>query len=145
MAENDEPRWIKTGFNQPVDDLIKNGPTATVEIAALPYATGDRVWAFSALIDTGASGTGISPRVVREVGLRPTGSGVIREAGREPLTTNLYRARLSLPYIHLDLPTIAGLPTMAPPHDIIVGRDVLRRVRLSVDFTTGVTRLHFRV
>lgn len=135
-----EDDWIKTSFEQTRADLFAYGPTAPVGISEVGkrQATLQAV----ALIDTGAAGTGISPKLAAKLNLQPIGTGLIHEAGREPIAADIFEARLFFPGMDVEL-DIAGLPSLAEPHDMIVGRDVLAQARISVDFTTGITLLQF--
>ncbi|QOF73621.1 retropepsin-like domain-containing protein [Aminobacter sp. SR38] len=145
MTGEDRAVWSSVGFNQRVDNLMQYGPTAHVGVAAVPYSSGSAIAAL-AQFDTGAAGTGISPRLVERLGLKPIGLGVIQEAGREALTASFFALRLWLPgidrWIDLD---VAGLPSLADPHDVLIGRDVMSSFKLVVDFTSGATQLHFKV
>jgi hypothetical protein len=38
----------------------------------------------------------------------------------------------------------AGLPSLPPPHDVLIGRDILAKYRIAIDFTTGAFCLHFK-
>lgn len=140
MANDEKSIWTKFGFNQPIKSLIEHGPAAPVGIGPAGSQT-----SISALaqIDTGAAGCGISPRLVKRLNLQPVGSGTIHEAGREPVTADFFFVRLTLPAMNIEL-NVAGLPSLALPHDVLIGRDVLARFRLLVDFTSGVTQLHFK-
>lgn len=141
MANDEKPIWTKIGFQQSIQDLIRYGPSIAVGIAAAD-ASSPTVEAL-ALFDTGASGCGISPRLTEQLNLEPIDAGVIHEAGREPITANIFSVRLFVPRMDVEL-DIAGLPSLAEPHDILIGRDFLANFRLLVDFTTGGTQLHFK-
>lgn len=140
MADDDKTVWAKVGFHQPVDDLIQHGPTAPVDIRV----AGQSAFQALALFDTGAAGTGLSPALVARLGIVPTGEGFIHEAGREPIAAHFFPVHIAipgLPWVELDA---EGLPSLAPPHDILIGRDVLASFRFSIDFTEGRVALHFR-
>lgn len=145
MTGEDKTVWNSVGFNQRVDDLMQHGPTAHVGVAAIPYSSGSAIAAL-AQFDTGAAGTEISPRLVERLGLKPVGVGIIQEAGREPLAADFFTICLWLPgidrRIELD---VAGLPSLADPHDVLIGRDVMSSFKLVVDFISGATLLHFKV
>lgn len=142
MTDDKEAAWAKIAIRQPIDELIKHGPSLKIGILPVP-SIGNAVGAL-AQIDTGAAGTGLSPRLVSALSLPPTGDGEIREPGREIISVKFYRVRLILPS-RLDVEVeVAGLPSLAEPHDILIGRDILAEARLLVDFTDGITRLHFK-
>ncbi|EXL09706.1 aspartyl protease family protein [Aquamicrobium defluvii] len=142
MTDNQETIWTKIGFDQPVDNLIQNGPTASVAIRS---PDGGDVVRAVALFDTGAAGTAIGPDLANRLTLQPIDSGVIHEAGRDPLSAPFFRVQIIIPgigsWIELD---VAGLPALARPHDILIGRDFLSHFRFSVDFTEGRVALHFK-
>lgn len=141
MANNDKPAWIKSGFEQTVENLYDIGPSARVTVSA--RERGATRYAVIAQIDTGAGGTGISPRLAEKLGIAPVDSGLIHEAGREPIAALYYPVSLALGPMVVEL-EVAGLPSLGDPHDVLVGRDVLGKFRLIVDFTTGQTQLHFK-
>lgn len=133
--------WTRAGFTQTPDNLFRYGPTVNIGIGS----PDDDSSQFSVLaqIDTGAAGCGISPRLAARLDFKPVGAGAIHEAGREPISADIFRVRLFLPFMDIVL-DVAGLPSLAEPHEILIGRDALTRFRVAVDFTSGVTQLHFR-
>ena len=52
---------------------------------------------YMALLDTGAQGTLVSPRVVDQLGLKATGYLSMTPASGEPITTPKYRATVTIP------------------------------------------------
>lgn len=151
MANNEEPVWAKIGLRQGVDDLIKYGPT--IRAAVRDIASKPNTVSILAQIDTGAAMSGVSPDVVRRLQLRRHGSGDIVEAGRERITVDFHEVDIIMAL--RDPPSgelramsirchVAGLPSLAKPHDLLIGRDILGQFRLLVDFTTGTTQLHLR-
>jgi predicted aspartyl protease len=143
VANNDKTGWFEISFQQSIQDLFKDGPTTTFGIASNPYHGQPMLAAFG-LIDTGAGATAISPRLVKELKLKASGSETVQEAGREPVTADFYSVRFFIPGMKFDL-DVAGLPSLPPSYDILVGRDILGNGRLIVDFTTGITTLHFKL
>jgi hypothetical protein len=141
MMDEREPRWTKIEFRQPVDDLLKYGPSIEVDVAALE---GEDTTAASARalaqIDTGAGGTGISPRLATKLRLIPIASGIVHQPGMTGIRVPYFNVRLSLPSAQLDM-EVVGFPTLQPPHDILIGRDILSNCRLAVDFVSGLTCL----
>lgn len=141
MANDKEPAWAEITFRQNIDDMIKYGPTCPIGIGG--PESDDVAMTVFAQIDTGAAGTGISPRLVDRLGLAPVSSGMIHEAGREPISVNMYGVSLFFPRFKVVL-DVSGLPSLAAPHDIVIGRDILKDTRFIVDFTSGIIRVHFR-
>jgi hypothetical protein len=143
MTDDEEPGWTKIRITQPINDLIKNGPSIRVGIAPMPFE-GPGMTSVLALIDTGTSGTGISPRLRSKLALKPIDVGFAHEAGREPIEGHYFKVRLFFPAgIQVDI-DVFGLPSVTTNHDILIGRDILASCRLAVDFVSGVTRLHFK-
>ena len=140
MANDNKSRWIKIGFEQAVQDLIERGPTTTVGIAASGHYR--PVTHALTQVDTGSGATAISPRLVEALKLKAIDSAVVQELGREPITTDFFQVTIFVPEMHFDVD--AARLEIPPPHDILIGRDILSRFRLSVDFLTGITALHFR-
>lgn len=142
MANDKEAAWTQVRINQSVEELRKYGPSLRVAISPVPDPT--RTIHSLAQIDTGAHGTALNPRICRELGLTPFGEFVINEAGRAPIVGDRYRVRLFLPpAIDIEM-DIAAMPSLHPPHEVLIGRDVLSGGRMMVDFTTGVTVLQFK-
>jgi predicted aspartyl protease len=142
MTDDEESGWAKIRFTQPIDDLIKYVPSIKVGVVALPIDGTERMTVV-ALIDTGAAGTAISPRLARVLNREPIGFGTAHEAGREPITVPYFKIRLYLFSAEIEL-EVAGLPSLDPPHDILIGRDILADCRLVVDFISGSTSLHIK-
>ena len=130
-------KWFTIQITKAISELAEQGPTVEAFIGPRDCK---RMIGALAQLDTGASGTGISPRLADMLNLPSLGSTSIREAGREVIESQFYEVRLILPRLDLEL-KVAGLPSLAPPHDIRIGRDVLAGCKLVVDFTTGVTVL----
>lgn len=143
MADDEEPGWSKVEFTQTPDDLFQHGPTLHAGILRLPLSS-NRGAGVLAQLDTGAGITAIPLRMAEKLGLEPLGYGELREAGRDVRETPYYRVELLLSErIRFPL-DIIGLETLSPPHDLLIGRDVLSNGKLEVDFLTGVTRFRFR-
>ena len=142
MTDDEKAAWAKIRITQTVDELIKYGPSIKIGIAPVPFEGAGLVTVL-AQIDTGAAGSGMSPRLTRKLGLKPIDSGEIHEAGRTPIIAPYFRVRLILPSTDIET-DIVGLPSLNPPHDVLIGRDILTNCRLIVDFTSGLTALHIR-
>ena len=142
MADNKKIRWTQINIRQSADDLFQRGPSLSIGIAPLGNNTG--MLSILAQIDTGAHGTGISPRVAEKLSLSPAGHGEIREAGRKPIACPYYPVRLSIDSI-MDIELeVVGLPALGAPHDPVIGRDVLANCRLAIDFSLGHTALFIK-
>lgn len=142
MANDKEPTGAKITLTQSVDDLIQNGPTMKVGIAALPFDPA-MMSVVLAQIDTGAHGTAVSPRIANSLGLKEIDRGEVHEAGRDPIVASYYRVRLRMPGTDIEI-DVVGLPTLREPHDVLIGRDVLANCRLAIDFANGKTWLHIK-
>lgn len=139
MTDDKETGWTKIQIRQPDDEVIKYGPSIEVTVAALE---GPAIAAL-AQIDTGAQGTGISPRLAKKLGLKSVASGIAHQAGYPSVRVPYFKVRLSLPSIDLEM-EVVGLATLERPHDVLLGRDILSKCRLTVDFMEGVTSLHIK-
>ena len=142
MTDDEEAAWAKIRITQTVDELLKFGPSVEIGIAPVPFE-GKGLITVLAQIDTGAAGSGMSPRLTRKLNLKPVGKGEIREVGREPIVVNYFRVRLFLPSTDIET-DIVGLPSLDPPHDVLIGRDILANCRLIIDFPRGLTGLHIK-
>ncbi len=139
MTDDEEAAWAKIRITQTVDELLKFGPSVEIGIAPAPFE-GKGLITVLAQIDTGAAGSGMSPRLTRKLNLKPVGKGEIREVGREPIVAHYFSVRLFLPSNDIET-DIVGLPSLEPPHDVLIGRDILAKYRLIIDFPRGLTGL----
>lgn len=103
---------------------------------------------YKALLDTGAQGTLISPKVVSEVGLTPTESRLIAGIDGNPIETEGYRISLDIPVAtSMLLPTgesaqaefsigrdldVALLPCQPSNHDVLLGMDFIGSLHLTI-------------
>lgn len=142
MTNNEEAGWAKIQTTQPINDLVEHGPSIEIGVMAIPF-DGKSITSTFAQIDTGASGTGISPWLVKQLGLKPGDVAIAHEAGRDPIETNFFSVRLLFPSnIHIEM-DVVGLPSLGGNHGILIGRDFLKNARVGVDFTTGKVCLHY--
>ena len=97
---------------------------------------------FAGLLDTGADVTCISDRVVSLLDLQPTGKRQVVGATGTGVT-NQYFVDLLLQFgsQHLGIPNheVMALGTGAPNFDVLVGRDIICRGVLTVDFAGRFT------
>lgn len=140
MSDDKEAGWTKIRIRQTVDHILKHGPSIDVDVAPLSGGIGTRVMA---QIDTGASRTGISPRLVRNLGLVPIAGGFVHQVGLPRIHVPFFKVRLGFPSLDINV-EVVGFATLERPHDILIGRDILASCRLSVNFLNGVTLLHIR-
>lgn len=140
MSDDKEAGWTKIRIRQTVDHLFKHGPSIDVDVAPIDGGTIARVMA---QIDTGASRTGISPRLVKNLGLAPVASGFVHQVGLPRIHVPFFKIRLGFPRLDINI-DVVGFATLERPHDILLGRDILGKCRLSVDFLSGVTVLHVK-
>jgi predicted aspartyl protease len=143
MANDEETGWAKIRITQKADDLIQHGPTIPVVVVRLPVDP-TRMQCVYAQIDTGAAGSIISDSLANRLGLERIDFGEVRQAGRVVITAPYFHVRFILGRgIEIDL-DVAALSTFDPPHDVLLGRDILASCRLDVDFLSGETRLHIK-
>lgn len=144
MTDDKKSGWTKFSFAQSIDDLIEHGPSLPVSVGALPFDANAARPAL-AQIDTGATSSAISRRLAEDLGLKIVSDAVAHMPGLESVVTPCYRVFLILPFADIPELIVADLPTLQPPHDVLLGRDILARCRLGVDFTTGVTCIHLKL
>ena len=141
MTDDEKAAWAEIEFLQSVDDLVNYGPSLNVRICGLPI-TERGVLIVAAQIDTGAAGSCISLKLAGELGLPIIGTGEIHQPGLDPIPAPYFKARIAIRsgvgWYNLDL-VLAGLAILDPPHNVLIGRDILAHGRISVDFLTGVT------
>ncbi|MBI4165915.1 MAG: aspartyl protease family protein [Acidobacteria bacterium] len=98
----------------------------------------------SALWDTGATGSSITPSVARELGLTPIGARMVNHAGGSSLS-NTYLVNLHLP----NGVGIVGVPVTelgeTTLFGVIVGMDIIIRGDFAITNTNGQTWVSFRV
>ena len=110
MTDDEETTWTKINIRQSIDDLIEFGPTLKIGIAPIPFEGAGMTSVF-AQIDTGASGTGMSPLLTKELSLDPIDSGTMIEPGRDPITAPIFKVRLFIASHEIDT-EIVGLPSL---------------------------------
>jgi hypothetical protein len=141
MTNNEEPRWSKIAISQTVDELAEYGPTIRVVVRNPETSMSLEV---SAQIDTGASETAITSALAERLRLNACTVGGTQQAGSEARDTQYFGIKLFL--LGTDIPDldmeVAGLPGVAPPHDVLIGRDILQHSMMLVDFFTGETTIH---
>lgn len=143
MAQETKREWIKIGVDNSVDDLRRYGPSLPLQVSKIEDQQ-PRL-DVHAQLDTGANHSCCSPGLGQLLGIPPSGSLFQHHAGREPQSVPVFRARLWFPggtQIDADL---AVLSSLAEPHAILIGRDILSMCRLDVDFLSGRTELHMKV
>jgi len=122
----------------PLGPLIQVGVRVGVAFAAAGYGGTPRV--YNALIDTGASSTGISPRVVNDVRPQLTGKAPVGRVGAS-LIVNAYDIGIKFehylqPGPWYDLEAVEVAPA-TPGVDVLIGRDMLKKVTLLYDGLNG--------
>jgi hypothetical protein len=103
-----------------------------------------------ALIDTASNVSGVSPAIVRQLGLTPVGPPTTTTGIGGTFSVQLYRASLQL--------RDAGIPTLpmftnpsllvmelppGPSYNVLIGMDVLTQCKLIVDGPGGFFTLEF--
>lgn len=95
------------------------------------------------LIDTGASQTSISPRLVRKLGLQPTGrTGVQGATGAMDVDTHVVDLMLRFgrySAVVIENLEVCELDLGSAPFDVLVGRDILCQGVLTMDFAGRFT------
>ena len=95
---------------------------------------------FALEIDTGASGTSLSPNAAERAQVRAEGQGTLVGAGG-PVAVRIGRARIDFGSLGRELPVVSVMPEIAKvaaaagvPIDGIVGGDFLAGMRLTLDY-----------
>jgi hypothetical protein len=102
------------------------------------------------LIDTASNVSGVSPGIVRRLGLVPVGPPTTTTGIGGAVTVQLYRASLhvrdagapTLPMLTMPSLLVMELPP-GPSCDVLIGMDVLRQCKLTVDGPGGFFTLEF--
>ena len=126
-------------FEQPVAD------NKIVIAVALSRGAGAPTVQFSALFDTGAQVTAISPEVVRSLDLIPTGRLGLTVASGQTVDTFQYRARVDMPidysaaleaeprrFLMGNELTVAGLTYQPQGYDVILGMDFIGMFHITI-------------
>ncbi len=114
---------------------IENGQI----LLAVSVGDGDSGKSYRALLDTGAQSTMISPKVVKEAGLKAIGYANIVPVTGEPTRTPRYRIDLSIPITQGSATLLSGselevaqLPFQPGNFDILLGMDFLMNFHLTM-------------
>lgn len=133
-----------------VELLIKHGPCFEVGIQALDasmqHPVSDRFENIVALIDTGATHSCISDRLANRFMVDAVDRTHQAAAGFEPVFVDSWTCKIFFPYDRIILTNkFALLAHLAEPHDIVIGRDILRDTILNINFLTGHWDLTFEI
>jgi len=137
-------------FTSQIPNLKQIGPICTVKIGVSSVASdilsakGEKIHQpveVSALIDTGASGTCITPEIVKSLNLIPRGATQIATPSTKAHPCDVYDVSLLLPN-GVAIPTIQVIETPLEGQNIqcLIGRDVLAHGTLNSTSATP-TRL----
>lgn len=111
-------------------------------------AAGEQGFSFKALLDTGATITGISPKVVEALQLAPLGTISLSVASGDTIETARYHARVDIPIgvavasqpdeqrqerflMGRDL-FVSGLPYQPEEYDVILGMDFIGAFHITI-------------
>ena len=95
---------------------------------------------FKALLDTGSSGSLISPDVSERLQAIPAGTGTYQTASGDIFSTDIYKVLVNIVVntklkqtrehqMHL---TVLELPKIQPDFDVVLGMDVLSNFRITI-------------
>lgn len=104
----------------------------------------DETKEWNALWDTGASCTSISKKVIKELGLKPTGKHKVNTASEEILT-NEYNINLTIPKCVEATGLSVIENNIEDKFDCIIGMDIIRTGDFSITNRDGHTAFSFRV
>ncbi len=94
------------------------------------------------LVDTGASGTSVSPEIVRELGLMPQGKVMICGAtGAKAVHTYMVEFGLGFGGMRANIPDlcVSELDLGQAGPQVLIGRDIILRGVFTTDFTNHFT------
>lgn len=123
--------------NTPADTLAVNGAILKLKISPPPGSQGTPQ-TVNAMIDTGASISGILPSIAQAAGLVQTSSadiGGVTGSQQSPI----YAATVDLPdyNIHFDAISMAGVDLPQQSIQALIGRDMLEQMNLNYQGPTG--------
>jgi predicted aspartyl protease len=123
---------------EPLGPLIQVGVRVGAAFAAAGY--GGAPHSYIALIDTGASSSAISPQVVNKVRPQLTGTAPVGRAGTN-IIVNTHDIAIKFehhlqPGTWFDMEAVEVAPA-TPGVDVLIGRDLLKRVTLLYDGLNG--------
>ena len=104
-----------------------------------------------ALIDTGASITGVDPSVLTTLALQPTGNALINTpgTGNQPCTMSTYDVGLLIPngshssFVIAAFPVVQTQPIAQMGYHVLLGTDVLSQCYFTFDGRTGLFTLAY--
>jgi predicted aspartyl protease len=129
---------------EPLGPLIQVG--VRVGATFVGAGLGGAPRSYTGLIDTGASATAISPRIVNDVRPQLTGAAPVGRAGMD-LVADRYEIGIKFEH-HLqpgnwyDLQAVEIAPGM-PGVDVLIGRDLLKKVTMLYDGPNGKLALMY--
>lgn len=123
-------------------DITDNRIIITVAIRIGPEA---ETSLYRALLDTGAQVTAISPRVVQQLGLIPTGTLKLTVASGQEVEVFQYHARVDIPiqynmahppgarpFLMGDQRFVVGLPYVPEGYDVLLGMDFIGMFHMTI-------------
>jgi hypothetical protein len=139
MASDPNKPGMHLDVTQDRAALIANGPTIALSLRALlpDGSSGTLISNLLAQFDTGASRSCITLAVATKLGTQPSSVTASRIAGDQELALPTYKCAFVFPDGTTWATEIPALSYLGPPHDILIGRDLMNNSRLLVDFTTG--------
>ncbi len=97
---------------------------------------------FTAIWDTGATGTVISQKVINECGLKPIGIAEVNTANKKRLSS-VYFASIFLPnYVYF--PQLRVIEGTISEGDVLIGMDIITRGDFAVTNSDGRTTFSYR-
>lgn len=153
--------WVKYNTNSPPEALAAYGPLLTIDIQGLAVDNYTPVTAkvtnVTALIDTGATICGISPKLARQLWGSEEAFG--RSPGREFVdrshtfniatigtkTSHCHPHRIFVDNTFNIVAECIIVESLAQHVDFLIGYNVLRDTILNIDSTTGLWSIHFKI
>lgn len=119
------------------------GISAASDPSLLPDKKAPEVHEYSALWDTGAMGSVISRKIVKDLGLKPTGNARVFHANGQSIV-NTYAVSISLP-AGVTFPVIRVTEGMLGDTDVLIGMDIISRGDFAVTCKNGRTKFSFQI
>ena len=119
------------------------GISAAFNPSLLPNQEAPEVHEYSALWDTGAMGSVISSKIVKELDLKPTGNARVFHANGQSIV-NTYAVSISLP-AGVTFPVVRVTEGMLGDTDVLIGMDIISKGDFAVTCNDGSTKFSFQI
>jgi predicted aspartyl protease len=128
--------------------LQRLGPSLQVDIEIAdpsPNSPVDRIKNILALVDTGASASAISPRLAARFSLAHTKTRSQFTIYGKAENVPTYFCKLLFPCGVDVTDDFAVLDHLSEPNEILIGRNLLARSQITIDFVSGIWAISFNI